>query len=100
MPHARFERKGDDLQTTVPVPLTTAVLGGVVSVPTLDDQVLELKVPPESRAGRTLRLRGHGLPRLGAPGKGDLLAVLQVELPQGVTERERELFEELRRLGR
>ena len=99
-PHARFERKGDDLQTTVAVPLTTAVLGGIVNVPTLEGQVLELKVPAESRPGRTLRLRGHGLPKLGGSGRGDLLAVIQVELPHELTPRERELFEELRQLGR
>jgi curved DNA-binding protein len=98
-PHPRYERKGDDLQTTVTVPLTVAVLGGIVNVPTLEGQTLEVKVPAESRAGRTFRLRGHGLPRREG-GRGDLLAVLQVELPRDLTERERELFEELRRLGR
>ena len=101
LPNPRFERKGDDLQTTVTVQLTTAVLGGQVSVPTLDGSELEIKVPAESRAGRTFRLRGHGLPRLeSGAGKGDLLAVLQVDLPRDLTEREREIFEELRRLGR
>jgi curved DNA-binding protein len=99
-PHARFERKGDDLQATVQVPLTTAVLGGEAQIPTMDGPV-GIKIPPGSRAGRTFRLRGHGLPKLEAPKeKGDLLAVLGVDLPQELTPRERELFEELRRLGR
>ena len=99
-PHPRFERKGDDLQATVQVPLTTAVLGGEAQVPTLDGPV-GIKIPPGSRAGRTFRLRGHGLPRLESPSeKGDLLAVLGVDLPQDLTPRERELFEELRRSGR
>lgn len=99
-PHPRFERKGDDLQAAVQVPLTTAVLGGEAQVPTMDGPV-GIKIPPGSRAGRTFRLRGHGLPRLESPSeKGDLLAVLAVDLPQDLTPRERELFEELRRLGR
>jgi curved DNA-binding protein len=99
-PNPRFERKGDDLQTTVSVPLTTAVLGGHVVVPTLEAGELEIKIPAETRAGRTFRLRGHGLPRLEGGSRGDLLAVLQVELPKDLTEREREIFEELRKLGR
>jgi curved DNA-binding protein len=99
-PHPRFERKGDDLQATVQVPLTTAVLGGEAQVPTMDGPV-GIKIPPGSRAGRTFRLRGHGLPKLEAPSeKGDLLAVLGVDLPQDLTPHERELFEELRKLGR
>jgi DnaJ-class molecular chaperone len=99
-PHPRFERKGDDLQASVQVPLTTAVLGGEAQVPTMDGPI-GIKIPPGSRPGRTFRLRGHGLPRLESPSeKGDLLAVLGVDLPQDLTPRERELFEELQRLGR
>ncbi|MET0551548.1 MAG: DnaJ C-terminal domain-containing protein [Vicinamibacteria bacterium] len=100
LPHPQFERKGDDLQTTVTVPLTTAVLGGETEVPTLNGPI-GIKIPPGSRPGRTLRLRGHGLPRLeAAADKGDLLALLAVTLPQELSERERELFEELKTLGR
>jgi curved DNA-binding protein len=99
-PHRVFERKGDDLQTTVTVPLTTSVLGGEASVPTLE-RPLSIKIPAGSPAGRAFRLRGHGLPRLEVGGqRGDLLAVLAVDLPRDLSKRERELFEELRRLGR
>jgi DnaJ-class molecular chaperone len=99
-PHPRFERKGDDLQATVHVPLTTAVLGGEAHVPTLDGSV-GIKIPPGSLPGRIFRLRGHGLPKLESPGqRGDLLAVLGVELPKDLTAREEELFRELKRLGR
>jgi molecular chaperone DnaJ len=99
-PHPRFERRGDDLQVTLSVPLTTAVLGGEAQVPTLDGLV-GIKVPAGSPAGRVFRLRGQGLPNLQAGGgRGDLLAALHVELPGSLTARERELFEELRKLGR
>jgi curved DNA-binding protein len=99
-PHPQFERKGDDLQATVSVPLTTAVLGGETQVPTMDGPV-GIKIPRGSRAGRTFRLRGHGLPKLETPKeKGDLLAVLGVDVPQDLTPREEELFEELKKLGR
>jgi DnaJ-class molecular chaperone len=100
LPHRVFQRSGDDLQTTVRVPLTTAVLGGEAQVPTLDGPV-GIKVPPGTPAGRAFRLRGHGLPRLEhGGGRGDLLATLAVDLPKDLSKRERELFEELKRLGR
>ena len=71
----------------------------IPEVPTLEGPV-GIKVPPGSKAGRTFRLRGHGLPKLEAPSsRGDLMASLAVELPGEVTARARELFEELRRLG-
>jgi len=100
LPHPTFERRGDDLAVSVAVPLTTAVLGGEVTVPTLDGP-LGIKVPPGSRPGRVFRLRNHGLPKLEGGGRGDILATLGVELPGAdLTPRERELFEELRKLGR
>jgi curved DNA-binding protein len=101
LPHPQLQRVGDDLKTTVAVPLTTAVLGGEATVPTLEGPV-GIKIPPGSRAGRVFRLRGHGLPQLGEKKgqRGDLLAELAVDLPQDLTARERELFEELRRGGR
>jgi curved DNA-binding protein len=102
LPHNQLQRVGEDLKTTITVPLTTAVLGGEGSVPTLDGAV-GIKIPPASRAGRVFRLRGHGLPLMGEGKKGqrgDLLAELAVDLPQDLTPRERELFEELRRGGR
>lgn len=95
----RFERKEDDLYTTVPVDLYTAVLGGEVRVPTLSGEV-NLKIPAGSQNGRTFRLRGRGMPRLRKPDEhGDLYARLDVRLPASLTDKQRELFEELRRLG-
>jgi DnaJ-class molecular chaperone len=101
LPHPQFQRVGEDLKTAVNVPLTTAVLGGEAQVPTLDGLV-GIKIPPGSRPGRLFRLRGHGLPHMGdrKGERGDLLAELGVDLPQELTPRERELFEELRRGGR
>ena len=95
----RFERKGDDLATVVRVPLTTAVLGGEADVPTLEGTVV-IKIPPQTPVGRTFRLKGKGLPRLGKKDeRGDVLANLAVELPSELSERQKELFEELRGSG-
>jgi DnaJ-class molecular chaperone len=95
----RFERRGDDLETTVRVPLTIAVLGGEAQVPALDGPV-GIKIPPETPPGRVFRLRGQGLPLAGAKGsRGDLLATLAIDLPRRLTARQRELFEQLRQTG-
>lgn len=96
-PH--FERKGDSLYVTVPVDLYTAVLGGEVRVPTLSGDA-NLKIPAGSQNGQTFRLRGKGMPKLRQPTEhGDLYARLDVRLPTKLTPEQRELFEQLRRLG-
>ena len=98
-PDPTFERRGDDLQTSIQVPLTAAVLGGEAQVTTLEGAI-GIKIPPGTPVGQVFRLRGHGLPRLGENGaRGDLLATLAVDLPRSLTERQKELFEELRTTG-
>ncbi|MHB1134219.1 MAG: DnaJ C-terminal domain-containing protein [Chloroflexota bacterium] len=96
-PHAQYERKGDDLHMELPVPLTVAVLGGEVEVPTLKGKV-SLRIPAETQNGRVMRLAGRGMPRLAGGGFGDLYAKVRVVLPTSLTAREREIFEELRQL--
>ncbi|RME69814.1 MAG: J domain-containing protein [Chloroflexi bacterium] len=97
-PDPRFERKGDDLHTTVPVDLYTAVLGGKVPVTTMSG-VVHLKIPAGSQNGQTFRLRGKGMPKLGKSGEfGDMYVKIDVRLPTKLTPKQRELFEELRRL--
>lgn len=98
-PHARFERKGDDLHFEVDVPLTTAVLGGEIEVPTVDRKVA-LKLPEATQNGRVFRLSGLGMPKLATPmSRGDLFAKVRVKLPEKLDEEERELFEQLKAQG-
>ena len=100
LPHRLFERKGDDLYCEVAVGLYTVVLGGEVRVPTLGDAV-RLKIPPETQAGRSFRLKGQGMPLLRDPVRyGDLFAKMKVLVPQQLSEREKALFQELARLRR
>jgi DnaJ-class molecular chaperone len=92
-PHATFERDGDDLFTKVPVDIYTAALGGEVRVPSLDGAVM-LKIPPQTQLGRTLRLRGKGMPRPNdLKRRGDLYARVRLMLPEPLSERELEAFE-------
>jgi len=96
--HPRFRRKGDDLYTELPVDLYKLVLGGTVAVNTIKGRV-ELSIPPETKAGQSFRLRGQGMPHLRNPSQhGDLYVEVQPIIPQGLTEREQELFGELRAL--
>jgi molecular chaperone DnaJ len=97
LPHQLFERKGDDIYTEVSVPLTAAMLGGEVRVPTLDGN-LSLKIPAESQNGRVFRLAGKGMPKLGNSGHGNMFAKVRVVLPTNLSEEERKLFERLRSL--
>jgi DnaJ-class molecular chaperone len=97
-PHPVFERKGNDLYLDLPVPLTTAVLGGEVQVPTLKGTKLALKVPPETQNERVFRLAGQGMPQLGSNVRGDLLVKVKVNLPVNLSEEEKNLFARLREL--
>ena len=100
LPHARFERKGDDLHVRVPISVTTAVLGGEVSVPTLSGSTLRLKIPELTRAGRVFRLRGHGMPIVGRAGeRGDLYATAEIEIPSQLSPEERKHYEALKALS-
>jgi DnaJ-class molecular chaperone len=95
-PHAQFERRGNDLYTKVDVPLVDAVLGGEVEVPTIMDKVV-LNIPPETQNGRSFRLSGKGMPRLSSPQtRGSMYVTVQLNIPSQLSEREKELFRELR----
>jgi molecular chaperone DnaJ len=97
LPHKLFERKGDDLYTEVSIPLATAILGGEVRLPTLNES-LSLKIPPETQNGKIFRLAGKGMPQLGNNKYGNMLARVKVVLPTNLTEEERRLFDKLRSL--
>jgi curved DNA-binding protein len=95
---ARFERKGDELHTDAFVDLITAVLGGEVRVPTPTGDVM-LTIPAGSQPDQTFRLKGRGMPNLKNRSRhGDLFAHLKVEIPERLSKREQELFEELQKL--
>jgi DnaJ-class molecular chaperone len=95
-PHPVFERKGDDLYVKVPVPVTTAVLGGEAHVPTVSGSV-RLKVPETTQPGQIFRLKGHGMPVVGKPEvKGDLFATADVQLPRSLSADQRRLWEQIR----
>lgn len=96
-PHPVFTVSGDNLEIELPVAPWEAVLGAKVQVPTIDGQV-EMSVPAGAQAGAKLRLRGQGLKRRGG-GRGDQFVRLKIVTPRAVSEEERRLYEELRRVS-
>jgi curved DNA-binding protein len=94
--HPDFSVEGNDLIHEVKIAPWQAVLGTELKVPTLEGSV-RLKVPPGTQAGQRFRLRGHGLP--GASGaRGDLYVDVQINVPKKISEREREIWQELAKL--
>jgi curved DNA-binding protein len=93
-PHSKFRRRGsDDLDVDLPVAPWQAALGDTVSVDT-PGGTAQIRVPAGSSSGRRLRLRGRGLPKSGG-GRGDLHAVVKITVPKQLSDRERELYEQL-----
>jgi curved DNA-binding protein len=97
-PHPLFRADQHDLQLDLALAPWEAALGAEIEVPTLEGPVL-LTVPPGTRAGRKLRLRGRGLAN-GRGGRGDLYASVHIDVPAAPTDRERELFKELASVSR
>jgi len=91
-----FERKGRDLYVKVPLPVTTAVLGGEADVQTLTGKPARLRIPALTQNNQMFRLKGYGMPAVGkADEKGDLYARVEAQLPTEVAGGEREHWEAL-----
>ncbi|MEM7523420.1 MAG: molecular chaperone DnaJ, partial [Pseudomonadota bacterium] len=91
--HDIFAREGLDLFCRVPVPMTTAALGGEIEAPTIDGGRTRVKIPGGSQSGKQLRLRGKGMPQLrGGGASGDLYLELAVETPVSLTTHQKELL--------
>ena len=88
--HPVFGRKGNDLTLVAPVTFSEAALGADVRVPTLDGAPVTIRIPPGTRSGRTFRVKGRG-----AGAKGDLLVVVDVVVPEQLSDDERKAVEDL-----
>lgn len=93
--HPLFKRQNAHLQLDVPINMVDAALGGSVEVPTIGGERAKVKIPEGTQSGQTFRLRGKGMPQLQGSGFGDMLVTVQVETPQKLTKRQKELLTEL-----
>lgn len=93
--HSLFKRLGNNLHATVNLDLYTAVLGGELTIDTLDGQV-KLKVKPETQNGSKVKLKGKGFPVYKKDGQfGDLLVTWNIQIPTNLTDKQKEIFTEL-----
>jgi len=92
--HELFDRDGTNLLLTMPVPMTTAALGGTVDVPNLDGKRARITIQPGTQSGHRLRLKGKGMPGLQGRARGDLYVDIHVETPVNLTKKQKELLEE------
>lgn len=95
-PHKHFKRDGTTIHCEVPISITQAALGASLRVPTLHGEA-DLKVPEGTQSGAQFRLRNMGMPDLRGYGKGDQIVTVQVETPEKLTKRQRELLEEFQK---
>jgi curved DNA-binding protein len=96
--HPRFKVEDGNLIFEAPVPVPDLALGGEIQIPTLTGEVA-MKIPPGTQPGRLFRLKGQGMPLQGGKGSGDLLVRPQAVIPQHLSARERELYQELKTLS-
>jgi curved DNA-binding protein len=96
-PHPYFKREGSDLLIDVPVSINEATLGAKVDVPTLEDGLVSLTIPPGASSGAKLRLRGKGIIDPKTKSRGDQYVVIKIVVPKNVNDRAKELLQELDR---
>jgi molecular chaperone DnaJ len=97
--HDLFDRDGADLYCALPVPMTTAALGGAVEAPTIEGGRVSIAIPEGTQSGRRFRVKGKGMTRLNQKGRGDLFVEITVETPVNLTTRQKELLREFCEAG-
>jgi molecular chaperone DnaJ len=97
--HAIFQRDGANIYCRVPLPFTTAALGGTVEVPTVEGTRTKVTVPAGTQSGHRFRLKGKGMTVLRSPVRGDMYVQAVVETPVNLTKRQQELLREFEKEG-
>lgn len=94
--HKLYERETNHLYTEMPISFTTAALGGVIEIPAIDGEKIELKIPSGSQTGDNLKVKNKGMSILHSKNstRGDLYIGIKVEVPKHLTTRQKELLEE------
>jgi molecular chaperone DnaJ len=97
--HRLFKRQGSDLYFNATIPMSTAILGGEVEVPTIDGGRSRVSIPAGSQSGKQFRLKGKGMSILRRHDHGDMYIQVEVETPVNLTNQQRKLIEEFAKLS-
>ncbi len=92
-PHKHFERHGEHLVCEVPVSFTQAVFGAEIKLKTLENKTVKVKVPAGTQHGTQLRVKGEGVSSVHSYGKGDLIILVNIEIPTGLNSEEKKLLQ-------
>lgn len=98
--HRFFKRDASDIYCKVPIPMTTAALGGEIEVPTIDGSRTKVKIPAGTQSGHQFRLRGKGMSILRGSNRGDMYIESAVETPVNLTKKQRELLQQFNESGK
>lgn len=97
-PHESFERSGQDLYCAIPVTVPQAALGTDLYVTSLDGRKIKVKIPAGIQNGKLLRLKDEGVPILNSNRKGDLYIKIIIQTPSRLSQKEKNLYEELSKI--
>ena len=98
-PHRLFQRDGADIYCRVPIPMTTAVLGGAIEVPTVDGGRARVTIPAGTQSGNQFRLKGKGMSVYRSASRGDMFVQATVETPVNLSRAQKELLREFAEKG-
>ncbi len=98
-PHRLFQREGANIHCRVPIPMTTAALGGTIEVPSIDGTRANITIPAGTQSGHQFRLKAKGMSVLRSPARGDMFVQAVVETPVNLTKRQQELLREFDKAG-
>ena len=93
-PHRIFEREGANMACRVPIPMTTAALGGTIEVPVIDGTRAKISIPEGTQSGTQFRLKGKGMTVVRSNARGDMYVQVEVEVPKNLSKRQKELLRE------
>src|SRR3546814_479743 len=94
-----FQREGADIHCRVPIPMTTAALGGAIEVPTIEGKRAKVSVPAGTQNGAQFRLKSKGMSVLRSPSRGDMYVEIMVETPVALTKKQQEILREFEAAG-
>lgn len=98
-PHRMFQRDGANLFMRMPIPMTTAALGGELEMPVIDGSKIKVQVPKGCQNGHRFRLKGKGMSVLRSQARGDMFLEAAIEVPVNLTERQKKLLEDFEKEG-